>query len=220
MSANNFESEEYTVDDAIREDTPGLFSLADQIIDAAPNRKWKLWVSEAKRAYFVTRFLSDVCSQAGVEVPPIVSIVTSRSVRKLPEHQEAITRRISETDIRGGTALILSEYTSSWRGIDMLSDNLRRAGAVAVDAAILNIGIPSPYAEPPAAKPAIIYSGRQNAQEPGLTFSIMTDAIPHLTIAGHAEPQPNPYADMALHDQVSGAFSELAQTYTASRGLS
>lgn len=218
MPANNFE--ECSVKDAIREDKTGLFTLADKVIAAAPSRNWNLWVSDAKRAYFLTQFLSDVCVQSEIEVPPIVHIATSRSVRKLPQHQQAIGHRLAQTDINGGKALILSEYTSSWRSIAMLDGHLRRAGAATVDAAILNVGKPNPFVELPAEKPDAIYSGQRDAREPGLTFNIMTDAIPQVTIAGYAEPQPNPYADIALHDQASNAFRDLAQTYAASRRLS
>ena len=102
----------------------------------------------------------------------------------------------------------------------MLDGHLRQAGAVAVDAAILNISEPNPYVEPPADKPDNIFSGRLEAREPGLCSDIMTDAIPQITVVGYAEPQPDPNADLALPDQVSSAFRDLAQTYTALRSSS
>lgn len=220
MSVNNFE--EFSVDDAIRQDKANLFTLADKVIAAAPTRKWGLWVSDAKRAYFLTQFLSDVLTQSPlqIEVPPIVHIAASRSVRKYPEHQSAITQRLARTGIAGNNALILSEYTSSWRSIAMLDRHLRQAGAVAVDAAILNIGESNPYVELPTEKPNNIYSGRQETHEPGLCFDVMTNAIPQITVIGYAEPQSDPNADLALHGQVSAAFRDLAQTYTALRSPS
>jgi hypothetical protein len=214
MPVNHFE--EYTIDDAIREDKPGLFALADEVVRAAPTRKWDLWVSDANRAYFLTQFLGDVCTGSGIEIPPIIHIAASRSVRKYPEHQEAIAHRLARTGIADGKALILSEYTSSWHGIAMLDRHLRQSGAIAVDAAILNVGKPNPYVELPARMPDNIYSGQQDADEPGLTFNIMTDAIPQITVAGFAEPLPDPHADLALYNQARDAFTDLAHTYTAS----
>lgn len=204
---------------SIEYDKSNLFSLADQLIAAAPLRRWDIWVSDATSSYFLSQFMCDVFSESdkdGVNPSQVVHIANSRSVRSRPNHQRAVGDYLSrpELGVAGGNALILSEYTKDRIALATLSMPLRRAGALAVDAAVLNVDYPGRWHIAPS-QPDRMYKGAPNVYEPELFSGILKDAVGQICIEGHPEPVDAPNANLELRGYVSGAFKALAQEYIA-----
>ncbi len=206
---------------SIERDKENLFSLADKIIDAAPHRQWGIWLADATSSYFLVQFMRDVFSASNKvdgDPPKTIHIANSRSVRSHPSHQRAVMARLSQPElaIAGRNALILSEYTKDRVALSTLSAPLRRAGALAVDAAVLNLDYPGLYIRP-TDKPDVILRGEPWVYEPEMFLGILKNAVGQASVLGQAEPLDSADANLELREYVSVAFEALAQEYTIQR---
>lgn len=223
MSSTITSEQRRDVADGIQRDKDNFFSLADKVLAAAPLRQWGVWISDAVSAYFLSQFMHDVFAADGAvqgDPPPIIPITNSRTVRDTAYHQQAVLARLSrpEVEVAGRNALILCEYTKERLALSALCEPLRKAGATAVDAAVLNLDYPSRFFTPkPLNKPDNIYAGEPNKYEPAIFRGVLRDAVGQSCVLGEAEPQDDSSANLELRAFVSASFRELAQEYTALR---
>jgi len=213
--------QQHDVADSISRDKDNLFSLADKIIAAAPLRQWGVWIADACSAYFLAHFLREayILSDAMPEnAPSIVHIANSRPARNDPYHRQVVIERLTQSDlaIAGKNVLILSDYTKDRHALSTLTAASRRAGALAVDAAVLNLDTPGGSSFP-TDMPDAIYAGTPRNYEPELLYGILKDAVGQESIPGCAEPRDTPDADLELRAYVHASFSDLAHAYTAQR---
>lgn len=202
---------------AIETDKENLFSLADKVIAAAPLRQWGVWIADATSSYFLAQFMRDTyaaSNKVAGNPPPIIHVANSRSVRDNSYHQQTVLDHLSQPElpIAGRNALILCEYTKDRNALSRLSVPLRQAGALAVDAAVLNLETPGLYARP-TDKPDVIYAGEPHIYEPALYDSVLKRAVGQISVCGEPAPQDKPDVDLGLRAYVSDAFTELAEEY-------
>ncbi len=207
----------------INADKENLFSLAGQILAAAPQRRWGCWVIDSCDSFFLAHFLCETVQLSEGEytdVPSQVSIANSRSVRSHPNQQMAVWNRLRKPDlnIRGENVLVVTEYHREGVGMSRLVQPVRRIGATSVDAAVLSFDYPPQNRSTNIAHPDKYYIGTPGIYEPRMQAETISRAVGQVSIVGVAEPKDHLDLDMDLRAYTLDAYTALAKEYVASMG--
>jgi hypoxanthine phosphoribosyltransferase len=204
------------IDAKVSNDRERLFSLADQVVAAAPERRWNLLVTDARSAHFVTRFLCNVLRSCAPEIgkPAAIAIANSRSIGDNPDHIQAVQKLMRRPRLQGRRVLEVTDHVETGASLGRLTQALSRTNPELVDAAVLTTVEDTSWHGWADIAPGELYLGKCQADRPSLWDSRITEATGLVAISGCAEPQPNPYTNQALMDYVGAAFDRLSQEYT------
>jgi hypothetical protein len=211
--------------ECIDEDKDALFSMADQVLAAAPVEQWPVWVGDATSSYYPLTFLKtayDLTDHVPRLISPtIVDIANSRNVQANTLHAMAVERRLAQPDlgIAGNNVLLVSDYADKGASIATLAMAIRSAGAHSVHAAIVsNDSEALRIHTGEAGLPDRLYEGRRDAGELRLYSShIMRRSLGRLSTVGIAEAHDDPNANHGLREYIVEAYKQLAMRYTRSR---
>lgn len=198
-------------------DESSLYTLADQLVHAAPARRWNLFVTDECSAHFLPGFFSTVLRRCNGEesVPDLqIGIANTESEAMNTHHDHAVYTYLRNLPIHGRRALVLTEHVNNGDALQRLTDHLQQVGAATIDAAVMTSRHNASSSYWRSWVPGETYLGGVNAGGPTMYGTIVGTGSGYRSVLGQAVPQLNPRADQELAAHIAGAFDALAVTYS------
>jgi adenine/guanine phosphoribosyltransferase-like PRPP-binding protein len=208
------------IQEAIDEDRPKLFNLADQVTAHFPDRKWDTIISDASRGILIGNFLTRVLAGSSLEQPtgrpthlPIANsrlVGKNRATRKA--HGASARAYLAEHGVRN--ALVVTETVGSGKSMKRLCGYLRSAG-ITSDCAVLASSHSQTSLRRKMHMPnsSELYTTSPTTVEARTAGSVLAQGIGVETIVGIAEPQPSRYAWPLVGFAAILAYDALADEY-------